>query len=100
MAEEHLTPKAKQKITQITDHLKTLDRYSKFLDTLAGHQEALEEKTVNLSLDTIEAIASAMSMAVDAISAELGLDRYEGRPEADAYVLKTPSPAANPTEAH
>jgi len=88
MGEKHLTPKTEEKIREITDHLERLDRYSKFLYTLAGYQDELEKDSINMSLDTLEAFAGAMSLTVETLSAELGLLEYKGRPTAEVYILK------------
>ena len=41
-----------------------------------------------MSLDDIGYFAAIMDMAVDTISAELGMLKYEGKPHAEAYVRK------------
>ena len=88
MSLKNLTVESEKRVKSITEHLERLDRYSKFLFTLMDHKYKLEEDTISMSLDVLEAFAIGMDMAVDSISAELGLCRYEGRPGADAYILK------------
>jgi hypothetical protein len=86
MAEKsyHKTPE--ERVKSIKEHLETLQHASDFLYTLAHHKDACEEETANLSTDTLYLLGSIMGMAVDTISAELGMLKYEGKPHAEAYV--------------
>jgi Na+/phosphate symporter len=94
MAENHLTTeKAEKRIKAITDHLESLQHAADFLENLANHKHDCEEETVSLSIDTLYFFRSIMDMAVDTISAELGLLKYAERPEGKAYVR---SPQAAP----
>jgi hypothetical protein len=93
MAEKsyHKTPE--ERVKTIEEHLKNLQSASDFLRSLANHEYDCQEKTANLSLDTLYYFGAIMDMAVDSFSSELGLLKYEGRAESFAYV---PKPQAAP----
>ena len=80
------TEKAEKRVESIKKHLKNLQDAADFLNNLANHQYDCQEKTADLSTDTLHYFGCIMDMAVDAISGELGMLNYEGRPHAEAYV--------------
>ncbi len=89
MAEDHLTTeKAEKRVKSIEKHLESLQHAADFLNNLAHHHYDCEEKTANLSIDTLHYFECIMGLAVDTISAELGLLKYAGRPYAEAYIRK------------
>jgi hypothetical protein len=88
MAKLDITTEAGKRERSIEEHLENLDRVSKFLNSMANHEEACEEDTVNLSTDTLFYVAAVMDMAVDTLSAELGLGRFADKPEAKVFIRK------------
>jgi hypothetical protein len=82
----HKTPE--ERVKSIEEHLKTLESAAGFLNNLTNHESDCGEKTVTLGIDTLGYFGSIMDMAVDTFSAELGLFRYEGRPDAFAFIRK------------
>lgn len=87
------TEAAEKTVRTIKEHLERLQRASAFMICLANYKDDCEEKTANLSIDTLGFFGGIMDMAVDTISSELGLLEYAGRPQAKAYVR---SPQAVP----
>lgn len=93
MAENHLTTEqAEKRVKSIKEHLESLHHAANFLNNLTNHLNELQEKTADLSLDTLNYFACIMDMAVNTISAELGMLKYEGRPHAEAYMRKPQAP--------
>lgn len=77
-----------ERIKVIATHLETLQRAADFIFCLTNHESACGEKTVHLAIDTLQFFGGVMDMAVDTFSAELGLFKYEGEPEAVAFIRK------------
>lgn len=91
MAKLDINTQAGKRERSIEEHLESLDRASKFLNSLANHEEECQEDTVKLSTDTLFYVAAIMDMAVDTLSAELGLARYADRSgEAIVFIRKRP----------
>jgi hypothetical protein len=98
MAEKSYHKTAEERARSIEDHLKNLQSASGFLSNLANHKYDCQEKTAEFSIDSLYYFGCIMDMAADTISAELGLLKYAGRPDAFAYIPK-PQAAAQGGEA-
>jgi hypothetical protein len=92
MAEKSYHKTAEERVESIREHLKTLQHGSDFLLILAKHKNGCEIDPVELSVDTLFFFANIMGMAVDTLSAELGVLKYEGKPHAEAFVRKPQAP--------
>jgi hypothetical protein len=88
MSEQDSNTKAAERIEIIAKGLEKLQHASDFLCTLAKFKNECETDPVELSVDTLFFFANIMGIAVDTISAELGMLKYEGKPQAEAYVRK------------
>jgi hypothetical protein len=88
MAEKsyHKTPE--ERVKSIEEHLKKLQSAADHFLSLYHYCREAEHEAFSLSLDDIGFFHGIMDMAIDTFSAELGLFRYEGRPDAFAFIRK------------
>ena len=88
MAEKSYHKTAEERVRSIEEHLKNLQTASAFLIWLANYKTDCEHRTAIMSVDNLSSFGCIMNMAVDTISAELGMLKYKGKPHAEAYVRK------------
>lgn len=88
MAEKsyHKTPE--ERVKSIEKHLHNLQSSANHFLSLYHYCREAEHEAFSLSLDDIGFFHGIMDMAIDTISAELGMLKYEGKPHAEAYVRK------------
>jgi hypothetical protein len=88
MAEKDSTTKALKRVESIEKHLRNLQSSANHFLSLYHYCREADHEAFSLSLDDIGFFQGIMDMAVDTISAELGMLKYEGKPHAEAYVRK------------
>lgn len=88
MAKQDFTTEALKRVRSIEKHLHNLQSSANHFLSLYHYCQEAEHEAFSLSLDDIGFFHGIMDMAVDTISAELGMLKYEGRPGAEAYVRK------------
>ena len=88
MAEQDSNTKALKRVESIEKHLRNLQISANHFLSLYHYCREAEHEAFSLSLDDIGFFHGIMDMAVDTISAELGMLKYEGKPHAEAYVRK------------
>ncbi len=94
MSLKNLTTKtAEERVESIEKHLRNLQNSANHFLSLYHYCRDAEHEAFSLSLDDIGYFHGIMSMAVDTLSAELGMLKYEGKPHAEAFVLRPQAPA-------
>lgn len=79
---------AEERVKSIEKHLHNLQKSADHLLSVYHYCRECEHVDFSLSLDDIGYFHGVIDMAVDTISAELGMLKYEGKPHAEAYVRK------------
>jgi hypothetical protein len=92
MAVLDISTEAGKRERSLVEHLQNLDRASNFLSDLSNHHYECKQEAVSMSLDVLNYLACIMDMAMDTISAELGLYRYPDRPQAKVFIRKPQAP--------
>lgn len=88
MAEKSYHKTAKERVQSIEKHLHNLQSSANHFLSLYHYCREAEHEAFSLSLDDIGFFHGIVSMAVDTISAELGMLEYEGKPLAEAFVRR------------
>jgi hypothetical protein len=86
MAEKSYHKTAEERVKSIEEHLKKLQSSADHFLSLYHYCREADHEAFSLSLDDIGFFHGIMDMAVDTISAELGMLKYEGKPQAEAFV--------------
>lgn len=93
MAEKSYHKTAEERVKSIEKHLRNLQSSADHFLSLYHYCQEAEHEAFSLSLDDIGFFQGIMDMAVDTISAELGMLKYEGRPHAEAFTRKSQAAA-------